>query len=357
MRVVHCPTDTGGHAWGLSRAERTLGVISDVIVRRSSWLQYPCDEDLRLGEGMYLARFQRLFRFLRKAARQYDVFHFNWGSSVLDHRSWNLHYLELPLLKRMNKRVIMTFQGCDARLKGESQRTFATSACAECTASWCTARMDRMRQRRIQKAERYVDHMFALNPDLLHFLPRAELLPYASVDLREWTLDDPIPRSSSPRGSVRILHLPTNRSIKGTAHIEQACSDLRADGWPLRLEIAERRPHREVKQLMHQADVVVDQLLVGWYGATAVEAMALGKPVLCYLRDEDLKRFVPFHERIPVVRTSKQTLTQDLRHLLQNPASWAKVGAAGRGYVREIHDPIKIAERTIAAYQRQSSAS
>lgn len=357
MRVIHCPTDTGGHAWGLSRAERTLGVTSDVAVHQSSWLQYPCDEDLRLGEGSYLSSLQRLLRFLVKATRRYDVFHFNWGTSVLDHRSWNLHYLEIPLLKRMNKRVIMTFQGCDARLKRESQRTFAISACAECTASWCTARMDRMRQRRFQKAAKYVDHMFALNPDLIHFLPQAEFLPYASVDLKEWTLDDTMPRSSSPRGSVRILHLPTNRSIKGTAYIEQACSDLRAEGLPLQLVIAERHPHREVKQLMHQADLVVDQLLVGWYGATAVEAMALGKPVLCYLREDDLKRFIPFQERIPIVRTNKQTLIRDLRDLLRNPCSWKILGDAGRAYVRDIHDPIAIAQRTIAAYQRQSAAS
>ena len=36
------------------------------------------------------------------------------------------------------------------------------------------------------------------------------------------------------------------------------------------------------------ADIVVDQLLAGWYGGFAVEAMALGKPVIAYLRESDL---------------------------------------------------------------------
>ena len=29
-----------------------------------------------------------------------------------------------------------------------------------------------------------------------------------------------------------------------------------------------------------QADLVVDQVLIGWYGALAVETMAMGKPVI-----------------------------------------------------------------------------
>lgn len=353
MKVLHCPTDTGGHAWGLSRAERMHGVASDVMVRRSSWLQYPCDVDLRLREGMVLSRVHRMIRFLARAARHYDVFHFNWGMSVLDHRSWNVHYLELPLLKRLNKRLIMTFQGCDARFKGESQRTFPISACAECTVPWCTPRMDKVRQRRIMKAAAYVDQMFALNPDLLHFLPHAEFLPYASIDPGDWQGGGTIHQPQSSRRPVCILHMPTNRSIKGTAYVEQACGDLQAEGWSLELILVEGRPHREIKDLVARADLVVDQLLVGWYGTMAVEAMASGKPVLCYLREQDLERFVPRYERIPLVRTTKHTLTQDLRRLLQNPLSWEPLGAAGQAYVRDVHHPMKVAERTIAAYQHQ----
>ena len=43
-----------------------------------------------------------------------------------------------------------------------------------------------------------------------------------------------------------------------------------------------------------KADVIVDQLRCGSHGVFAVEAMATGKPVLCYIRDE-------------LVETSKQT--------------------------------------------------
>src|SRR5437773_5602723 len=115
MRVLHCPTETGGNAWGRSRAERELGIQSDVMVRRSSGQGFPTDMDLRLREGSLPARVLRLLRFMAKAVRTYDVFHFNWGMSLLDFRQWSLNYLEVPLLKRYGKRIVVTFQGCDAR--------------------------------------------------------------------------------------------------------------------------------------------------------------------------------------------------------------------------------------------------
>jgi glycosyltransferase involved in cell wall biosynthesis len=106
-----------------------------------------------------------------------------------------------------------------------------------------------------------------------------------------------------------------------------------------------------MRALIEQADVVVDQLLIGWYGALAVEAMALKKPVLCYLRDEDLKRFVPFHDQIPIVRTTKETLAEDIRALLTDTANMERLGHAAQQFVQCHHDPLKIAQRTISVYQ------
>ena len=356
MRVLHCPTDTGGHAWGLSRAERALGIQSDVMVRRSSWMRFPSDIDLRLREGPLPARIARLMAFLTRAVRDYDVFHFNWGMSILDHRPWNLNYLELPILKRLGKQIVVTFQGCDARIKTESRERFSTSACAECDVAWCDERMDAIRRKRIRKVFTYADKVFALNPDLLHFLPGAEFLPYASVDPNEWRSAGTSARRTSQSEPFRVLHMPTNRSIKGTRYVEQACAHLRAKGLSVELALVEGVPHSQVKDLIAQADLVVDQLLIGWYGAFAVEAMALKKPVFCYLREDDLKRFVPFHDRIPIIRTTKETLADDMAHLLSDLSTWNEIGMAGRRFVEDCHDPMKIAQRTITAYQRSCAA-
>ncbi len=54
----------------------------------------------------------------------------------------------------------------------------------------------------------------------------------------------------------------------------------------------ENLTHEEALNEYSKIDVLVDQLLAGWYGGLAVEVMSLGKPVVAYIREEDLD-FIP----------------------------------------------------------------
>ena len=59
-----------------------------------------------------------------------------------------------------------------------------------------------------------------------------------------------------------------------------------------------------------KADVLeVDQLLAGWYGGAAVEAMMMGVPVIAYMREEDLG-WVPadMARELPVVSATPDSL-------------------------------------------------
>ena len=68
----------------------------------------------------------------------------------------------------------------------------------------------------------------------------------------------------------------------------EAADRLQREGVPFDLELIENLPNAEATRRYRDADLVVDQLLAGWYGGFAVEAMALGKPVIAYLRESDL---------------------------------------------------------------------
>src|SRR3989304_6154301 len=84
-------------------------------------------------------------------------------------------------------------------------------------------------------------------------------------------------RSYSHR-EFTILHAPTNSEIKGSKYLSKAIDELRDRGLKVRLINPERTSREELFDLINRSDVVVDQLLLGWYGGFAVEAMALGKP-------------------------------------------------------------------------------
>ena len=348
MRVLHCPTDVGNNTWGLSRAERELGIESEMMVFRSSWFGYPADTNLHFEGLPFPAREYRRWKFFISNYKKYDVFSFNFGMSILDYmhlfhmRLPFLSYLDLPLLKRSGKKIIMTFQGCDARIKSYCIKNFEISACAECDVNFCI-KDDKIKKRRIEKLSKYADKIYVVNPDLANVCPSAEFQPYSNVIPDEWIPDN----KNNEDDTIKILHAPSSRSIKGTKYIISACEKLKQDGYPVELVLVENIPHNEAKEYYQQADIVVDQLLIGWYGGFAVETMALEKPVLCYLRDSDLDMFIPFKDKIPIVNINKDTLYDKLIMLIEDPKLRKKIGKKSRKYVQEIHDPIKIAKKLI----------
>ena len=98
--------------------------------------------------------------------------------------------------------------------------------------------------------------------------------------------------------------------------------------------------------------LLVDQLLAGWYGGLAVEVMALGKPVMCYLREEDLG-FIPrqMREELPIIRVTPATLEERLReYLTRRRADLADLGERSREFVERHHDPLQVAARLRSDY-------
>jgi len=125
-----------------------------------------------------------------------------------------------------------------------------------------------------------------------------------------------------------------------------ACEQL-----PVELEIVEGLHHDEARRRYERADIVVDQLNAGWYGLFAIEAMALGKPVVTFLHDEAVARTEEaFQTELPVVSATAETLTDRLRPLVEDAAERRRIGALSRTYVEQIHDADKIADRLLDIY-------
>jgi glycosyltransferase involved in cell wall biosynthesis len=334
MRILHTPTNVGGHPIGLSRAERELGFESDVVIFEPNPFGFEVDRSLyRSGVPAWRTAPERL-RFLVEAARRYDLFHFNFGSTLLPAWGFPIALDELPLLRRLGKTVIATFQGDDARPPDH----------------WSAPppehkRHDFERRRRHGRSRmlRYADRVFYLNPDMRQWLPGASFCAYASFDPRSVT---PVP----PRvdGELTIVHAPSHRGTKGTEAVLAAVEQLKARGVPLRLDLVEGVKRAEALARSALADIAIDQVRVGWYGGFAVEAMALGKPVLCYVKDER-PGDNPFGDELPLVRTTAETLAEDLLALIRDAERRTRAGAEGRQFVERHHDPRKVARGVLHA--------
>jgi len=367
--VLHCPTAVGGHPPMLVRAERELGLESRLVVFEPQPVDYPVDEVLFTpGSGRVRREAQR-WGLLRRALREFDVVHFNFGSSILPRRyptsvtgnagvgrslygvyAGLVQLRDLPLLKRAGKAIVVTYQGDDAR-QGDVLQGLGYRFPPELLDSYYPPELDRHKRVAIAAFDRHADAIFALNPDLLHMLPaRAEFLPYASVDPAEWR---PVsaPEHSGPRV---VVHAPSDRRAKGTRFLLEAVERLRRDGFELELQLVEEMDHRAARRQYERADLVVDQLVAGWYGSVAVESMALGKPVLAYVRDADLGGIPEaMRAELPVIVATTETIADVLAEWVTTRRSeLPAVGQRGRAFVERWHDPRRIAARTKHVYER-----
>jgi glycosyltransferase involved in cell wall biosynthesis len=142
------------------------------------------------------------------------------------------------------------------------------------------------------------------------------------------------------------VHAPSSRSKKGTEHVLAACAQLDVE-----LELIEGLDHREAFERYREADIVVDQLNAGWYGVFAIEAMALGKPVVTFLHEEAVRRTEEaFGVEVPIVSANADTLVDVLRPLVASPEERRRIGAASRTYVELVHDVERVADRLLDLY-------
>ncbi len=364
MRILHGPVNVGNQPWTLSRAERSLGDRSDVVQNYGTWVGYPADKTLsEYAVNTRRARFKRAL-FSLAAPFRYDVIHYYFGRNFM---LWDdfgmalgksrardrLCLRDVRLAKRLGRRLFMTLQGCDARQADRSNSTNAVTMCRPdgCAAfAACTGGIDATRRSMIETLLPSMDRVFFLNPEIGHFVPAGEFMPYANVDVMSETVAPP-----DPGRRLRIVHAPSNAGIKGTPLILAALDELKGR-FDFDLVLIENMPHAEALRRYRSADLAIDQVLAGWYGGFAVELMAMGKPVSAYIRDED-RRFVPsaLWDELPILRLDPRTLVDDLARILGNPGMLVAAGERARRYVERWHDPLKIARALSAVYRDPKS--
>ena len=344
--MLHAPALVGGNPARLACAERKLGLASRCVSVHANPFGYPVDEQLATpAQGRFAFELQR-WRLLWRAWREFDVVHFNFGQTLFPNR----FPADLPLLRAMGKAVFMTYQGDDARQGDYCREHFEITFANRVPEGYYSAKSDAAKRRRIARLARYADGIYALNPDLLHVLPpQARFLPYANVDIEDY-----VPVAGRGSQTLLIAHAPSHRGVKGTDLIVDAVTRLRAEGHLVELALVEGISNQMARSVYAQADICVDQLYAGWYGGVAVEMMALGKPVICYLREGDLN-FLPAGMRteLPLVPARPETIYEVLRDCARGPRERLReIGARSRGYVERWHDPLKVAARLKLDYQR-----
>jgi hypothetical protein len=168
-------------------------------------------------------------------------------------------------------------------------------------------------------------------------------LAHFSIYVDRWRPSDEQVSHSAPTNQrkLRILHAPNHRAIKGTQFFIDAVNELVAEGLDIELVILERAPNHKVREVMASVDIVADQLIIGWYAMFALEAMAMEKPVLCYLRSDLETLYIAAGlvgmNEIPIVRCSPFTVKEHIRELALHRDQLCDIGKRSREFVIKHH--------------------
>jgi glycosyltransferase involved in cell wall biosynthesis len=373
-----------GHAyynsWYLSRELRKLGWTADVL----NWDTNPATqfhyhgEDYRL-RGSSRRDTARSLLFYLLSLPQYDIFHF---SNMHGLRFANdLHAAvgrrfhpgdEIRLLKRLGKKIVYTNNGC---MDGVSQTSFASwgdrPICEDCAwrthpevcsdegnLSWGSFRNE-VADLQILLGGNRTDY----NVD-----PRVREVPeFYCLDDQVWRPDLEIPpelRLDLPASTVKIYHAvgmlssrsqgPDKRNVKSTHIYLPLIEQLKREGHDVEVLSFHDVPNRKLRYYQRQADIVVDMLTYGWYGANVREALMLGKPVVCYLRPEWLesaRRENPeFIDELPIVSATPETVHDVLVDLISSPEKRLALGRRGRDFAVKWHSARAGARRMDSIY-------
>ncbi len=272
---------------------------------------------------------------------KFDIFLMPFRSRILDRTVW-LKWFEIPLLHLAGKKVILNTYGGDVatpRLKPRPDLKYSLYNGYMADPQYraydeeAIARNARILEKQADCIISAIDH--------IDYLERVdEYFHLRCIDTimiqPKFKVDNKIPI---------FIHAPNHRLVKGTDKIIKSIESLNNRGFLCELKIIENSSNTKLLEIIRESDAVIDQLLLGTYARLAIEAMALGKPVFCYLRG-DLYPFNPIWKDCPIINVNPDTIEICLEKFLKSKKEdRINIGFKSRKYIETYHSLEYIGER------------
>ena len=318
--------------WSQAMRERgyeSVTCVEDVysIHSRDDFDRHRCDFGPR---GVWFEPW-RDFVVFAWALRHADVFMIFFDGGFLRHTA--LRWLEAPLLHLAGRSILVSPYGADVAVPGYLG-IWEEAMLADYPDTAARAPLVR---RRVDHLSRHADMIVRnINPG---YLPRWDILwpNQFAIDVETWAPAAEKGRANGRNGEVVVMHAPNHRTLKGTDQVITAVETLKSEGLQVRLELLERKPNEEVRAALQRADILAEQFLAA-YAMLAVEGLASGVPVMAHL--SFLPREIREHPAVrecPIVDTSLETLTDNLRRLVTDPNLRLRLGREGREFAVRRH--------------------
>jgi hypothetical protein len=350
MRILHLPTNAASQISIMVRAQRSIGLDARGLVIDPHIMQ--AEEGVRVlapigpGASRARARWQTLRRLgqLTSAVRWADAVHWHFDTRLAPND------VDLKIVAAMGKARIVEFWGSDIRIPEIAVRDnpYLAKLLAAPAGQAPGYPISAERSRRAQ--ERFARHGFAClapGPEMPDYVQQ-DLFPSpyraeAALNLEAFEAVYPDPLRRQPV----IVHSPSDPAIKGTGVVLAAIEQLKAR-CDLEFRLVHNVPRSEALAILRDCDIFLDQFIIGSFGTAALEAMALGKPAVCYLKPSVVANLPP---DAPYVNANPDNLAEVVGSLLAGGSRRNEIGRRGRAYVAEHHDALIVARRLAGIYE------
>jgi len=333
--------NTAGISTRLKRGFEDIGIRADFYSFDEHTFGYKPDKLIKYSKNSLIRKFQKLSLITRLLLKYKYFFYLSTNSLLPD-------YKDIRIFRLFGKRSMIFFTGCDVRMP-EKVMHFKFNPCRNCPQEYkdsvgCVIEMKRARTGLIEKT---FDEIICHIPDA-GYLTRGYNLAFSPINLEDFPPEKYSNYIISPK--LRILHAPTNEDYKGSKYIYLALDELKKK-YDFELKLVKNVTIEKLYEEIQSSDLVIDQMIGGGYGLFAMEAMAMYRPVVCYVR-EDLWEKIK-HDS-PIYNASPDELYNVLDSILANPAQLTERSRQSREFIEKYHDAKKIAQQYYEIFERKN---
>lgn len=346
MKVLHLPVNIASQVSVTVQALRDIGVEARGLVLPLATTQSGRNlEIIPVLSGRQpierLTSVARRWKAIAEAIHWSDVVHWYFGRRLAPLG------LDIHLVKILGKGRLVEFWGSDIRIPEVAAS--GNPYVAQLGSNHEYGDMEsRSNSHETQSLFAGAGFEAAISYEELFPYVQAELFPRVHLVRQRALLGQYAPTYPAPhRRRPVIVHSPSGKVIKGTSSVITAIEQLRGEH-DFEFVLNYGKSREEALQAVKGADVFLDQFVLGAYGLAAVEAMAFGKPVVCYIKPSLRSRYP---SDLPIVDANRDNLSDVLERLITDGKLRHELGRRSRAYAEKHHDAHKIAHQLLAIYK------
>lgn len=280
------------------------------------------DFDVKFKE-LYLGLFYYFpaFAFLRNCFR-YRIIYQYFNGGVLGDLGFPFSYIEPFLLKLSGVKIVVMPYGSDSQSFLLTHNKLMVNALSKDYSTFFKFNQSKVSSQ-VARWTLNADFVIAAM-DFVDYISYWDLLVpchFGVEKSKNFSKSKRNPLATASR--IKILHAFNHKEVKGTKYIDDAIEKLINYGYEIDYIKLTRVSNDEVRDAIESVDIVIDQLIMGFYGMFALEAMSMGKAVFCYIREDLMELYSQLgffsEEDFPIINANVTNIYDKLKEFIDKP--------------------------------------